>query len=538
MPDTPLPREPEEPDLSKLIEQLLGDPGNPALAKALEQMGIDRLDPATLGMVTAQLRALFETAPTDGINLALCLDIARKTVAATGDSIVSGPQSRGVLDAVQVAGLWLDPVTNFATQAMGGHAWSRAEWVEATMDTWGQLVAPVADGVNAAVTAAMRRQFDRLGPEELPAIPGLPAGADPAAMMAGLQPMMARMSGSMFGAQIGQAVGALAGEILTATEVGLPLVRGGSVGLIPANIAAFAEGLEIDAAQVQLYLAVREAARVRLFENAAWLGPQLMVAVQAYARDISIDTDAIEAKLATIDPTDPESMQQALSDSLFSPTPSDAQRAALARLETLLALVEGWVDVVSDRATQAHLPQAAALGEAVRRRRASGGPAEHLFSQLVGLQLRPRRLRDAANLFAALENAGGAQARDAAWGHPDVAPTAADLDDPLGYVERHTTGAGSDLDDALAKILADDDERRLREAIEAEGPSDAGPWPEYPNPPAGRRPPASPAPPEPATPDGPSHPESADLDPPRPDGSNSSPEENDPPGTRPGPVTG
>src|SRR3712207_7847253 len=38
------------------------------------------------------------------------------------------------------------------------------------------------------------------------------------------------------------------------------------------------------------------------------------------------------------------------------------------------------------------LPSAAALRETVRRRRASGGPAEQTFATLVGLQLRPRRL--------------------------------------------------------------------------------------------------------------------------------------------------
>ena len=80
---------------------------------------------------------------------------------------------------------------------------------------------------------------------------------------------------------------------------------------------------------------------------------------------------------------------------------------------------------------------------------------------LVGLELRPRRLRDAANLWAALENAGGATLRDGRWAHPDLAPTSADLDDPIGYVERVTGAAdalgspelGTDLDSVLRGIL-------------------------------------------------------------------------------------
>jgi putative hydrolase len=151
-------------------------------------------------------------------------------------------------------------------------------------------------------------------------------------------------------------------------------------------------------------------------------------------------------------------MQSALSNSLFAPEPSSAQRSALIQLETYLALVEGWVAVVAERATSKHLPHPAALGEAVRRQRASGGPAGQVFSQLVGLELRPRRLRDAANLWAALESKGGAAVRDSAWAHPDVAPTAADLDDPLGYVERFMSRDTRDeMDAALDALLSEGD---------------------------------------------------------------------------------
>jgi putative hydrolase len=272
-------------------------------------------------------------------------------------------------------------------------------------------------------------------------------------MLGQVEPLLARMSGSMFGLQVGQAVGTLAAETVSGTEVGLPLVADRSVVLLPANVASFAEGLGVDLDQVRLYLAVREAARVRLFAQVPWIGPQLLAAVRDYARDITIDTERIESSLQSVDPSDPAALQSALQDQLFRPDPSPAQRAALSRLETYLALVEGWVDVVTERATRDHLPQAGALSEAVRRRRATGGPAEKVFSGLVGLELRPRRLRDAANLWAALESARGAEARDKAWAHPDVAPTAADLDDPLGYVERTGSSETSELDDALEQIL-------------------------------------------------------------------------------------
>ena len=61
---------------------------------------------------------------------------------------------------------------------------------------------------------------------------------------------------------------------------------------------------------------------------------------------------------------------------MFEPTVSPSQERTLAALETLLALVEGWVDTVVAEAVGDRLPGAAALQETLRRRRATGGPAE------------------------------------------------------------------------------------------------------------------------------------------------------------------
>jgi putative hydrolase len=444
------------PEIEQVIARLTGGSVDPEMAKVLKDMGIDNVDPAILQMMVGQMQSMFASTDTDAFNVAMATDTARKTVSAAGDTVVGPAAGRELSQAVQVAELWLDEVTTFEAPGMTTHAWSRAEWVEATMPTWRTLVEPVAEGVGRAVADAMRAQLHELGDGALPE--GiLPPGMDPAAMLGQIEPMLARMSGAMFGLQVGQAVGALAAETVSGTEVGLPLVADRSVALLPANVEAFAEGLGVDLDQVRLYLAVREAARVRLFSQVAWLGPQLLAAVRDYARDISIDTDRIESALQSVDTSDASALQAALQDQLFRPDPSRAQRAALARLETYLALVEGWVDVVADRATRGHLPQAAALGEAVRRRRATGGPAEKAFAGLVGLELRPRRLRDAANLWAALEDRHGADGRDGAWGHPDVAPTAADLDDPLGYVERVGSPESAGMDAALDQLLREDE---------------------------------------------------------------------------------
>jgi putative hydrolase len=147
-----------------------------------------------------------------------------------------------------------------------------------------------------------------------------------------------------------------------------------------------------------------------------------------------------------------------LAGGVFEPQNTEAQNAALRRLETLLALIEGWVDTVVTSAAGERMQGAAALSEAVRRRRASGGPAEQTFSTLVGLELRPRRLREAAQLWSAMTANHGASVRDGLWNHPDLLPTADDLDDPDGFAAAYGTAASLQMSD-LESIEQDQNSR-------------------------------------------------------------------------------
>ncbi|HEY5032127.1 MAG TPA: zinc-dependent metalloprotease [Actinomycetes bacterium] len=362
------------------------------------------------------------------VNWDLAHDIARQTVAQGGDPTPSAAQRRAVEEAVRLAEVWLDGATSLPAGTSGAVAWSRAEWVEETLPSWRALVDPVAEKVVAATAGAV--------PAEMAAMAGPMLG------------MMRQLGGAMFGAQVGQGLGALAGEVVGSADVGLPIGPAGRAVLVPAGVARFGEGLSVPEDEVRLYLALRECAHQRLFAHVPWLRSRLFGAVEDYARGIVVDTSLLEEAMRTVDPSNPEALQEALQSGLFEPEDTPAQKAALARLETLLALVEGWVDSVVTAAA-APLPSADALRETVRRVRATGGPAEQTFATLVGLELRPRRLREAAALWAELLAAQGIDGRDAMWEHAELLPTAEDLDDPAGFVARSSFDL-SELEDAGA----------------------------------------------------------------------------------------
>jgi putative hydrolase len=421
-----------------------------------------QLNPADLGAAFQQLGQMlsYEGGP---VNWDMAKDIARQTVAqgtpdGRKDATVGRADREWIEEAVRLADLWLDGVTSLPSGAGSAVAWSRAEWVEATLPVWKELVDPVAERVAGAMGDVM--------PAEMQAMTGPLLG------------MMRSMGGVMFGTQIGQALGTLAGEVVGSTDVGLPLGPSGKAALLPANIESFGAGLGVPQEEVRLYLALREAAHQRLFAHVPWLRAHLFGAVEGYARGIKVDTDRLEEAVGQLDPTQPEQLQEALQRGMLQPEDTPEQKAALARLETALALVEGWVDAVVHAAAAPHLPSAGALRETLRRRRATGGPAEQTFAALIGLELRPRRLRDASRLWASLTDAHGVEGRDGLWAHPDMLPTAADLDDPDGFVHRDSTDFDfSELDRMLgtaAEEIAAGAGKGPR-PDEADGPSDEQP---------------------------------------------------------------
>lgn len=432
-------------------------------------------DPSALGQVFGQLQRIFSGPPDEGpVNWTLAREVALEVVesggpAGSGGSAVDrqtprigfGAPSPGripappaadadaVRQAATVADLWLDDVTRFPAAAVSCEAWTPQQWVDRTMPTWRQLVAPVAERMAGAMTSALP------GPGgELP--PGVPPEA--AALVAQAGPMFQRLGGGLLGMQLGQAIGGMAREVVGAFDAGFPLA-GWTAALLPGAVAAAARDTGLDVGEVRLFLALRELAHARLFASTAWLAPTLLAGIERYAAGIEVDLDRIRDTVSGLDPGDPAALQAALSSGVLEPPETEAQRAALARLELLLALVEGWVETVTSQAARRHVPHVDALLEHQRRRRAVGCPAERTFAALVGLELRPRRMREAAAWWS---SRGDADARDRLWTHPDLLPE--DLTD--------LAPAGDDLDAELRRLL---DEAGGGDAPAGPGDPPAGP---------------------------------------------------------------
>ncbi|WQD13701.1 MAG: zinc-dependent metalloprotease [Lawsonella clevelandensis] len=122
-----------------------------------------------------------------------------------------------------------------------------------------------------------------------------------------------------------------------------------------------------------------------MWTHVPWLAPRLLGAIQDHANGIVVDYSNIESATHEmgLDPealSDPEKLQEAMSQMQtieLTPEIHYTHEKALQRLETMLALIEGWVDVVVQNAIGGPHPLHSRLGRdvaaAARHRQPSRG---------------------------------------------------------------------------------------------------------------------------------------------------------------------
>jgi len=360
-------------------------------------------------------------------------DTAKKFTTAQGSSPIGANDVSEIEQAFSIAELWLDQATFFPQSPNTGNpALARTDWVDTTLAGWQTTVEPLAIGLSSAIGELLNQASLGEGDITSDEQPHIPVGM--------ISALLNSFIGSLIATQLGQAIGGLAGKVTGAHDVGLPLVESAYPTLVPQNIKEWATDLDIPMDEVRIFHALREAAVARLFAHNPWLVAYIRTAITDYGKGINIDLDAIQEQAQRafesgngFDPSNPESFTIALNDGIFTPQESPAQRAALTKLETVLALIDGWSEEVVALAAGDRLPNIASLQETLRRRRATSAPTQQLFSSMLGLQVSPRLAREATIFWKQVRELKDLESRDRIWS--GILPTAQDLLTPESFMK-------------------------------------------------------------------------------------------------------
>ena len=373
---------------------------------------------------------------TEALPKNLVRDTAKKFATAQGSAPIGANDVSDVEQAISIAELWLNDATFFPQSPNSGSvALARTDWVDTTLAGWQTTVEPLAIGLSSAIGELLNQAQGEADQQENPFGQGnmqIPIGM--------ISALLNSFIGSLVATQLGQAIGGLAGKVTGAHDVGLPLIDGAYPTLVPQNIKEWATDLDIPMDEIRIFHALREAAIARLFAHNPWLVSYIRTAITDYGKGINIDMEAIQEQAQQalesgngFDPSNPQSFSLALNDGIFTPQETPAQRAALTKLETALALIDGWSEEVVTLAAGDRLPNIGALQETLRRGRATSAPAQQLFSSLFGLQVSPRLAREASAFWKQVREIKDVEARDRIWS--GILPTADDLLTPESFLK-------------------------------------------------------------------------------------------------------
>jgi putative hydrolase len=413
-------------ELERLLRQMLGEAGTDAEIARIAGLW---QNPAALGQMFSQARAMFSGSD-EPVNWKLASDQAQEL--AKKDQLESAAVAGELNPAFEMATLWLQETTEFST-SQPLKVLSRSAWVEDAMTLYKELSEPVA----ISMSKALSENMDKLMPEEL------------SQMLGPAKSFISNAGAAIFAMQLGQAVGKLSSQTLTGSEIGIPISQRPS--LVAQNISELIAELPTPKSEVLIYLATRELALSALYNSNRWLSDQIITQVREFAAGLKVDVESIQNLAESIDPSDPESVNQIMQAGSLITQRSEEQEAALSRIELMLALIEGWADYVTELSCK-RLPSLQAISELFQRHRATSGALEKTFETLLGLQLQPKLRREAKAMWQLVDQHLGSAIRDSLWLHPDQLPAESEVTDPATLITR-LGSEGDDFDAQLRKLL-------------------------------------------------------------------------------------
>lgn len=433
------PNDPDKPDFEAMMQEMQDQ-----MKAQFEKLGINPagfINPFTT-LFSQDGKTSAAKSGEEVLSISTARDTAKKFLSASSFKLLGSKDLEVVRSAFEISELWLNEATIFPAATLAPKAGSRMDWIDETMAGWKQTIEPLAAGLSSAISdlldQAMQAQRDEVDQADQ-------LGQPPIEMIA---TMLRSFIATLIATQLGQSIGTLSVSVTGAHDVGLPLLNPARALVIPENIENWAQELEIPKSEVFIFHALREGAVARLFAHNPWLVSYIQSAVVEYGKGIHIDIEAIQRQaqeafenmqrdMTQTDSTErdanhAEAISFALDSGIFTPEESPAQKSALLKLETVLALIDGWSDEVTTLAAGGRIPSLEQLRETLRRRRATAAPAQQLFSSMLGLEVSPKLTREASAFWKKIREVKSVGERDQIWS--GLLPVAEDLIDPEKFI--------------------------------------------------------------------------------------------------------
>ena len=352
-------------------------------------------------------------------------ELARQVGIATAswgsdDPAPTAADARGFEEAVRVAELQVAGFTGLEppSDLPKIQPVRRGEWVQTNLEGLRAVLEPAAAKIGEAVASAQHE-------------------AIPEQSQAGVAQLLGQLSPLLLGAQVGTVLGTLGRQVLGQYDIAVP--RAGSEAallFVVPNIAAFEKDWSLDRTEFRTWIAIHEV--THRFEFArAWALERFRELLRDYTTTLRLDVEGLQQRLASLDPSNPEAMQEVVGgdEAWFGPILDDEQRLKLGRIQAFMAAAEGYGDHVMHALGARLLPSYARIEEAMRRYRES----EHVdpvFERLLGIEVKREQYRLGRAFCDAVVEATDEMTLARMWDSGEALPSLPELEEPRLWLAR------------------------------------------------------------------------------------------------------
>ncbi|PJI93937.1 zinc-dependent metalloprotease [Luteimicrobium subarcticum] len=241
-------------------------------------------------------------------------------------------------------------------------------------------------------------------------------------------------------AQVGSVLALLSSRVLGQFD---PYTDPGGAGrllLVAPNLLAAEQRLGVDPEDFRLWVCLHEQTHALQFAAAPWLGEHLASVTRDLLADLAHDTrelgesrfrDKLRALVSAL-----SAAVRGDGQALLAGIVSDEDRARLADVTAVMALLEGHADVAMDDVGPALVPSVRDIRARFEARRDGAGRADVVVRRLLGVEAKIAQYRDGAAFVRAVTDRVGQDGLNAAFSGPTALPTAAEIADPRAWVRR------------------------------------------------------------------------------------------------------
>jgi coenzyme F420 biosynthesis associated uncharacterized protein len=294
----------------------------------------------------------------------------------------------------------------------------RGQWVQANIEGLRAVLEPAAAKIGDAIAAAQQ-------------------DAIPEPSQAGVAQVLGQLSPLLLGAQVGTVLGTLAQQVLGQYDIAVPRPDGlGSLLFVVPNIARFEEEWSLDPTDFRTWIAIHEV--THRFEFARpWALTRFRELIDDFTSTLTLDIGELQQRLASLDPSNPESMQEMLAgeDSMFGAVMDDEQRLKLRRVQAFMTAAEGYGDHVMHALGARMLPSYARIDEAMRRYRETE-QVDPVFERLLGIEVKREQYRLGRAFCDTVVELTDEATLARMWDSAEALPSMPELEEPRLWLAR------------------------------------------------------------------------------------------------------